>query len=93
MEKWKDITQYSSAILAMGSGILLSFIQFFDQGDLSNGVLYYVSQMLLYAGAIFGVTTYYRSKYGDIKKAISKHAEEINDINDRLSKEEDKQYS
>lgn len=62
MKTWKDITQYSTAVAALGSGIVLAFLQYFDAGDLSNGVLGYVAQVLVYAGSIFGVTTYWNGK-------------------------------
>ena len=62
MKTWKDITQYSTAVAALGSGIVLAFLQYFDAGDLSNGVLGDVAQVLVYAGSIFGVTTYWNGK-------------------------------
>lgn len=62
MKIWKEITQYSTAVAALTSGIALAFLQYFDSGDLSNGVLGYVAQVLVYAGSIFGVTTYWNGK-------------------------------
>lgn len=70
MEKWKDITQYGTAVAALVSGIALSFLQYFDTGDLSNGVLGYVAQVLMYAAGIFGVTTYWNGKYSELKKTL-----------------------
>ena len=63
MEKWKDITQYVTAVAAFSSGVTLAFIQYFDTGDLTNGVLGYVAQVLVYAAGIFGVTMYWNGKY------------------------------
>ena len=63
MEKWKDITQYVTAVTAFASGVTLAFIQYFDTGDLTNGVLGYVAQVLVYAAGIFGVTMYWNGKY------------------------------
>ena len=63
MKSWKDITQYSTAVGALTSGIVLAFLQYFDAGDLSNGVLGYVAQVLVYAAGIFGVTMYWNGKY------------------------------
>ena len=63
MEKWKDITQYSTAVAALTSGIALAFLQYFNMGDLTNGVLGYVAQVLVYAAGIFGVTMYWNGKY------------------------------
>ena len=63
MEKWKDYTQYGTAVTAFLSGVGLAFLQYFDTGDLSNGVLGYVAQVLVYAASIFGVTMYWNGKY------------------------------
>lgn len=63
MKTWKDITQYSTAVVALTSGIALAFLQYFDAKDLSNGVLGYVAQVLVYAAGIFGVTMYWNGKY------------------------------
>ena len=62
-KNWKDVTQYSTAVAALASGIALAFLQYFDAGDLSNGVLGYVAQVLVYAAGIFGVTMYWNGKY------------------------------
>lgn len=63
MQKWKDVTQYSTAVAALSSGIALAFLQYFNMGDLTNGVLGYVAQVLVYAAGIFGVTMYWNGKY------------------------------
>ena len=70
MEKWKDITQYGSAIIAIASGIGLSYLQYFSYGDLSDSILYYVAQMLIYAGSIFGVTMYWNGKYRETMNVL-----------------------
>lgn len=70
MRDWKDVTQYSTAVVSIGSGIILSFLQYCSQGDLSNGVLTYVAQTLLFAGSVFGVTMYYNIKFGELKNMI-----------------------
>lgn len=71
MNTWKDIVQYTTAVVAMTSGIVLSYIQYFDLGDISTGVLGYVAQMLLYAAGIFGVTMYWNGKYNELKSFIA----------------------
>jgi len=73
---WKDITQYATAVVALTSGITLAFIQYFDAGDLTNGVLGYVAQVLVYAAGIFGVTMYWNGKY----------QEAVNNIDARYNK-------
>ena len=85
MKPWKDITQYTTAVAALTSGIALAFIQYFDMGDLSNGVLGYVAQVLVYAAGIFGVTMYWNGKYREstamLKETFRKIESEINDKN------------
>ena len=55
------------------SGIILAFLSFFkNDGDIGQGVLWYVAQALTYAGSIFGVSVYFRTKFGDLKSNINK---------------------
>lgn len=70
MKTWKDIVQYSTAVLAMISGVVLTYIQYFNSGDVSNGVLGYVAQSLLYAASIFGATMYWNGKYNELKSLV-----------------------
>lgn len=84
MEKWKDITQYGSAIIAIASGIGLSYLQYFSYGDLSDSILYYVAQMLIYAGSIFGVTMYYNGKFGELNAIVRKNKNDIDSINRKM---------
>lgn len=65
MKTWKDVTQYSTAVASMASGIVLTYLQYFSTHDVSNGVLGYVAQTLMYAAAIFGVTMYWNGKYNE----------------------------
>lgn len=77
MEKWKDITQYGTAVAAFISGVTLAFIQYFDTGDLSNGVLGYVAQVLVYAASIFGVTMYWNGKYKETMNVVNSRYNEL----------------
>ena len=70
MEKWKDIIQYSTAVTAFVSGVTLAFLQYFDTQDLTNGVLGYVAQVLVYAASVFGVTMYWNGKYKESTNLI-----------------------
>lgn len=70
MERWKDIVQYSTAVAAFTSGVALAFLQYFDTQDLTNGVLGYVAQVLVYAASIFGVTMYWNGKYRESTNLI-----------------------
>ena len=84
MEKWKDITQYSTAVAAFASGVTLAFIQYFETGDLTNGVLGYVAQVLVYAAGIFGVTMYWNGKYRETMNVLDARYNRIEKVlNDR----------
>ena len=64
----KDWIQYGSAVGMIVSGIVLAFMSFFrNDGDISEGVLWYVAQALTYAGGIFGVSIYFKTKLGDFE--------------------------
>ena len=59
----KDAIQYSTAVLMIVSSVVLSFLSFFwNEGNIADGILWYVAQSLTYAGGIFGVTLYVRTK-------------------------------
>ena len=60
----KEWIQYSTASAMIVSGIVLSFISFFVNGDITEGVLWYMAQALTYAGGIFGVSIYFQTKLG-----------------------------
>ena len=77
MEKWKDITQYSTAVIAFLSGVSLAFLQYFDTQDLTNGVLGYVAQVLVYAASVFGVTMYWNGKYRESTNLINAKYREL----------------
>lgn len=84
MEKWKDLVQYSTAVGSLVSGIVLAYFNYFDTQDLTNGVLGYVAQTLIYAGSIFGVTMYWNGKYGELKAVVDRNKDEIDHINAKV---------
>ena len=63
------------------SGVVLTFLNFALYGEVSDGVLWYMAQALTYAGGIFGVSIYFRTKLGDsvtdIRKFIDNKFDEI----------------
>ena len=73
----KDWIQYGSAIAMIVSGIILTFLSYFQQGDVAEGVLWYMAQALTYAGAIFGVSVYFRTKLGDFESRTKQELVEI----------------
>ena len=67
---WKEITQYTTAVASLASGIVLTYFQYFDSGDITNGMLGYVAQTLIYAASIFGVTMYWNGKYSELRSIV-----------------------
>ena len=64
----KEWIHYGSAIAMILSGIVLAFLSFFwNEGTISESVLWYVAQALTYAGGIFGVNIYFKTKLGDFE--------------------------
>lgn len=79
--KTKEWIQYGSAIVMIASGIVLAFLSFFlNDYDIADGVLWYIAQALIYAGGIFGVSIYFKTKLGEFE---SKAREELKDYIDR----------
>ena len=74
--------QYMSATAMVVSGIILSFISFFTKGDVTDGVLWYMAQGLTFAGAIFGVSVYFKTKLGESENRIKQF------VNDQLRSNE-----
>ena len=79
MKNWKDIVQYTTAVVSLTSGVVLTFIQYFDSGDISHGVLGYVAQTLIYAASIFGVTMYWNGKYSELRQMVRNNGNTIMD--------------
>lgn len=71
----KEWIQYGSAIFMILTGSILSFISFFTMGTVVSGVLLYLSEALVFSGAIYGVNIYYRSKFGEFESKAEKRIE------------------
>lgn len=67
----KEHVQYATASAMVLSGIVLTFICFFVNGDITNGVLWYMAQALTFAGGVFGVSIYFSAKLGELKNEIT----------------------
>ena len=63
----------ASAVLLIVSSIVLAFVQALTIQDVANGVLMYIAQAFLLAGALFGLEYYVRK--------IVKEEEEENEKN------------
>ncbi len=67
----RESLQYGTAIGMVISGIVLAFLSFFLNGyNISDGVLWYISQALVYSGAIFGVNIYFKTKLGNFESKV-----------------------
>lgn len=67
----KDWIQYGTAVAMIVSGIFLTFACFFlNHFIIDDSVLWFVAQALMYAGSIFGVSIYIRTKFGEVKNDI-----------------------
>ena len=64
----REIWKLFCAVLLIMSSIALAFIQALTQGDIANGVLIYIAQAFMLAGALFGLD-YYLDK---IRHALDK---------------------
>ena len=63
--------QYGAAIGMLVCGVVLTFLSFFLKNYVvSDGVLWYVSQTLVYSGGIFGVNVYFKSKLGNFERIV-----------------------
>ena len=58
-----------SALFLLTSGVVLAFLSFFtsESGEISDSVLWYFAQCLIYAGSVFGVTAYIDARLKKIK--------------------------
>ena len=56
----KDNIAMLSALLLLLSGVVLSFLGFFTppRGEISDSVLWYFAQTLIYAGSVLGIKIY-----------------------------------
>lgn len=69
----KEKIMICSALITLGSGIVLSFLSFFlSSYHIDGSVLWYFAQTLMYAGSCFGIGAY-------IQKFKSEVDEKIND--------------
>lgn len=71
----KEWIQYGSAIVALTSGIVLAYVSYFtsQMRDVTDNVLWYFAQTLMYAGSIFGVAIAIDAKFENIKNKFFNH--------------------
>ena len=64
MKKSSETYKLACAVLLILSSIALAFLQAIQIGDIANGVLIYIAQAFMLAGALFGLD-YYIEKLRD----------------------------
>jgi len=80
----KEWIQYGSAIAMIASGIVLAFLSFFfNNYDIADGVLWYISQALIYAGGVFGVSIYFKTRLGEFEHRVR------NELSEYMNKEKE----
>lgn len=49
-----------TAVFLLASGVVMAFLSFLtsEQGEISDSVLWYFAQCLIYAGSVFGLKSY-----------------------------------
>lgn len=71
----EDRTKYQvySAMAMLLAGVALSVAGFLvpPVGEISDSVLWFFAQCLIYAGSIFGVSIYVQSKFTELKEEMS----------------------
>lgn len=70
----KDKIAYVMSVILMISGIIMAFACFFmtENHDITNGVLFYVSEAFVTGGALLGIGLYVKNKFGEIDNYIRK---------------------
>lgn len=71
----KEWIQYGSAIVVLTSGIVLAYVSYFtsQMRDVTDNVLWYFAQTLMYAGSIIGVAIAIDAKFENIKNKFLNH--------------------
>ena len=71
----EDRTKYQvySALAMLLAGVALSVAGILGPpvGEISDSVLWFFAQCLIYAGSIFGVSIYVQSKFTELKEEIN----------------------
>lgn len=67
--------QYGTSIMFLLSGVVLSYCSYFANGDIGNGVLWYLGQTVAFCGAVFGLSLYARQSKAELKNYIDSRFE------------------
>ena len=71
----KEWIQYGSAVVVLIFAIVLVYISYFTSNtqDVTDNVLWYFAQSLMYAGSIFGVAIAIDAKFENITNKFLNH--------------------
>ena len=74
--------QYFSAIGMLVAGVALAIAGFIVSplGEISDSVLWFAAQTMIYAGSVFGVSVYVNDKFRSITDKISQRDKAVNQI-------------
>ena len=73
----KEWIQYSTAIAMVASAIIIAFVAFACTATIAGGVLIYIAQALCYAGGIFGVSIYFKTKLGEFESTTKQKIQDM----------------
>ena len=74
--------QYFSAIGMLVAGVALAIAGFIVSplGEISDSVLWFAAQTMIYAGSVFGVSVYVNDKFRSISDKINQRDKAVNQI-------------
>lgn len=72
------MVQYGTAVGMLASGVALAVAGFATPpvGEISDSVLWYAAQTMIYAGSVFGVSIYVNDRINGLKDRIKKLEED-----------------
>lgn len=67
----KELIQYITALLFLFSGMLMCFLSFFlNKYDISNSVLAYLGQAVIFTAGVFSINIYVRQKVNEAESRL-----------------------
>ena len=78
-QQTKEKIQYGSAMVVLAFAIALVYISYFVSKDVTDNVLWYFGQSLMYVASIFGVSIAMDVTFDKIKKIIDHNTDEQED--------------
>lgn len=69
----KEWVQYGSAMVVLAFAIALVYISYFLSKDVTDNVLWYFGQSIMYVASIFGVGIAIDAKFDNIRNKLFNH--------------------